>query len=112
MIYFDTANGANTFRTCSNVANGAATWGTVATGITNTTVGVSTLVSANGASNVTVNTGYVTANSNIFLQTQGTIGTGNSGNVRVSATTPNTSFVITSSNNADTSQIRWLIINP
>ncbi len=90
-------------------------WGSVAIGIgagVAQTVGVSTLAVANGISTVTVNTEYVTANSNIFLQTQGTIGTGNSGNVRVSATIANTSFTISSSNNADTSQVHWLIINP
>lgn len=85
-------------------------WGILATGIgagANSTVGSATLI----AGTITVNTGYVTANSNIFLQTQGTIGVANAGNVRVSAIVIGTSFDITSTDNADTSTVRWFIVN-
>jgi hypothetical protein len=102
-------NGAIVYNTTTNIfqvfQNGQ--WATLTTGLTNVTVGFATL----GPGNVTVNTSYVAANSNIFLQTQGTIGTANSGNVRVSAITPGTSFIISSSNPADTSIVRWFIVN-
>lgn len=106
------ANGAIIYNTTLNsyqiYQNQA--WGGIATGIQNgpnSTVGVAILA----AGTVVVDTTYVTANSNIFLQTQGTIGAGNSGNVRVSAVVPGTSFTITSTNNADTSLVRWFIVN-
>jgi hypothetical protein len=106
------ANGAIIYNTTTNrfelYQNGQ--WGTIAAGIstgTAPTVGSATL--AGGT--VTVNTTAVNASSNIFLQTQGIIGTNNSGNVRVSAIAANTSFTITSSDVADTSIVRWFIVN-
>jgi len=104
MIYYDTT--LNNYQIYQN-----GQWGSLAAGIgagANTTAGSATLA----AGTIVVASTYVTANSNIFLQTQGTIGAANSGNVRVSATTPGTNFTITSTDNADTSIVRWLIINP
>lgn len=99
-VYYDSTNNLLRGRVNAN-------WGTLQTNIANLNVGSATLA----AGTVTVNTIYVTANSNIFLQTQGTIGAGNSGNVRVSAVVPGTSFTITSTDNADTSAVRWFIVN-
>lgn len=67
--------------------------------------GTATLV----AGTVTVNTTAVTANSVILLTTK--IVGGTQGILAVSAQTVGTSFVITSSNVADTSTVNWLIIN-
>ena len=85
-------------------------WGILAAGIgggASSTVGSAILVGGT----VIVNTAYVTANSNIFLQTEGVIGAPDVGNVRVSATVAGTSFTITSTENADTSTVRWFIVN-
>jgi hypothetical protein len=76
----------------------------IATG-TNASVGTSTLV----AGTVTVSTTAVTASSKIFL-TCGVVG-GTQGILSVGTITGGTSFVINSSNAADTSQINWFIIN-
>ena len=87
-------NGAlNTVLTVNIAGNGA------------NTLGNSTLVG--GA--VTVATTAVPAGAHIFLQTRGNVGTGNSGNVYVSAIVANTSFTITSANGADTSIVDWFI---
>jgi hypothetical protein len=109
------ANEANGFMYYNTTANNIRArvngqWGTIAAGISTgaaPTVGFATLVGGS----VTVNTTAVAASSNIFLQTQGIIGTANSGNVRVSAIIANTSFTITSSEVADTSIVRWFIVN-
>lgn len=58
----------------------------------------------------TVNTTLVTANSRIFLTAQSTGGT--PGALRVSARTPGTSFVITSTSATDTSTVAWHIVEP
>jgi hypothetical protein len=70
------------------------------------TVGVVTLA----AGTATVNTAAVKSNSRIMLTNQNPGGT--VGFLHVSARTADTSFVITSSNAADTSDIAWMIVNP
>lgn len=70
------------------------------------TVGVVTLA----AGTATVNTAAVKSNSRIMLTNQNPGGT--VGFLHVSARTADTSFVITSSNAADTSDVAWVIINP
>lgn len=72
----------------------------------NATMGVATLVGGT----VTVSTTKVTASSRIFLTHQNNSGT--IGFVTVSARTASTSFVITSSNGSDTSDIAWVILEP
>jgi len=72
----------------------------------NAKMGVSTLV----AGTVTVSTTAVTASSRIFLTSQSDGGT--PGFQRITARTAATSFVITSSNGADTSVIAWMIVEP
>jgi hypothetical protein len=72
----------------------------------NAKMGTATLV----AGTVTVSTTAVTATSRIFLTSQADGGT--VGFQRVSARTAATSFVITSSNAADTSTIAWFIVEP
>jgi hypothetical protein len=72
----------------------------------NAKAGVATLV----AGTVTVNTTAVTANSRIQLT--GQVDGGTPGFQRVSARVAGTSFTITSSNAADTSQVAWLIVEP
>jgi hypothetical protein len=72
----------------------------------NGTMGIATLVGGT----VTVNTTKVTASSRIFLTTQnpgGVVGT-----PYVSARTGGVSFVITSTNAGDTSDVAWIIIEP
>jgi len=69
---------------------------------TNATMGVATLV----AGTVTVNNTGVTANSRIFLTHQNNAGT--PGFVSITAKVVGTSFTITSSNAADTSDIAWI----
>ncbi len=71
---------------------------------TNSKIGTIALVSGTA----TVANTSITANSRIFLTSQTDGGT--PGWLRVSAKTVNTSFVITSSSNTDTSTIAWLII--
>lgn len=73
---------------------------------TNAKIGTAALV----AGTVTVATTAVTAASLIFLTSQADGGT--PGFLRVTAITAGTSFVITSSNAADTSTVAWLIIEP
>ncbi len=73
---------------------------------TNAVMGIATLV----AGIVIVNTTKVTANSRIFLTHQNNSGT--PGFVSVIARVVGTSFTITSSNAADTSNIAWQIIEP
>lgn len=68
--------------------------------------GVATLV----AGAATIATTEVTANSRIFLTSQADGGT--PGFLRVSARTAGTSFVITSSDGADTSTVAWLMTEP
>lgn len=72
----------------------------------NAKMGIATLV----AGAVTVSTTAVTATSRIFLTSQ--VDGGTPGFVRVSSRTAATSFVITSSNGADTSDIAWIIVDP
>jgi len=72
----------------------------------NAKMGISTLV----AGAVTVTTTAVTATSRIFLTSQADGGT--PGFQRITARTAATSFVITSSNAADTSNIAWMIVEP
>ena len=72
----------------------------------NATMGVKTLV----AGTATVSTTAVKTNSRIMLTNQNPGGT--VGFLHVSARTADTSFVITSSNAADTSDIAWMIVNP
>lgn len=72
----------------------------------NATSGVATLV----AGTVTVNTNKVTATSRIQLT--GQVDGGTPGFQRVSARVAGTSFTITSSNAADTSQVAWTLIEP
>lgn len=72
----------------------------------NARMGVVTLV----AGTATVSNTSVTATSRIFLTSQ--VDGGTPGFVRVSARTAATSFTITSSNAADTSDIAWLIVEP
>lgn len=74
------------------------------------TRGTATLSGASGT--VTVNTAAVTANSLIFLTvTNG--GTTYAGRLRVSARTPATSFVITSSGGAtDDVPVSWMLFEP
>ena len=74
---------------------------------TNSTMGVVTLV----LGVATVSTTKVTANSRIFLTTQGGTLT-NVASVYISARTPGTSFTITSMNLLDTSDVGWLIVEP
>jgi hypothetical protein len=74
---------------------------------TNATMGVVTLV----AGTATVSTTKVTANSRIFITTQGGTLT-NIGAQYISARTAGTSFVITSMNILDTSTVGWKIIEP
>lgn len=69
-------------------------------------MGVATLV----AGTVTVSNTKVQANSRIFLSGQNSSGT--HGELTVSARTAGTSFVITSSNAADTRQVAWMIVEP
>lgn len=76
----------------------------IATG-TNASVGTATLASGT----VTVNTSAVTASSQIIITVQET-GQYN-GRVRVSARTAGTSFTISSSDNTDTAQVSWIILN-
>lgn len=85
--------------------------GTVGKGLyvkegTNATMGASVLV----AGTVTVSTTKVTANSRIMLSNNANGGT--VGVPYISARTAATSFVITSTNAADTSTIAWLIVEP
>jgi hypothetical protein len=72
----------------------------------NATSGTATLV----AGTVLVNTTKVTANSRIQLTAQ-TTGAG-PGALRVSARVAGTSFTITSSSGADTSQVAWFLVEP
>lgn len=72
----------------------------------NATSGIATLV----AGTVTVNTNKVTATSRIQLTSQ--VDGGTPGFQRVSARVAGTSFTITSSNAADTSQVAWTLIEP
>lgn len=72
----------------------------------NATQGIATLA----AGTVTVNTNKVTANSRIQLTTQ--VPGGTVGAPYVSARVAGTSFTITSTNGADTSQVAWTIIEP
>lgn len=62
------------------------------------------------AGTVTVANTSVTANTRIFMDGQNTSGT--AGELSVSARTAGTSFVITSSNVADTRTVAWLLIEP
>lgn len=71
---------------------------------TNAKIGTSVLV----AGTVTVTNTSVTANSRIFLTSQSD--GGSPGFLRITAKTAATSFVITSSNAADTSTVAWLIV--
>lgn len=73
----------------------------------NQTMGVTTL----SGGTQTISTTKVTANSRIFLTTQGGTLT-NVGSPYISARTAGTSFVITSSNVLDTSDVAWLIVEP
>lgn len=73
---------------------------------TNATMGVATLV----AGTVTVTTNKIAANSRVFVSRQTAGGT--PGDVGVSARTPGTSFVLTSTSGTDTSQVAWLILTP
>lgn len=70
------------------------------------TMGVVTLT----AGAATVNTSAVKSNSRIMLTNQNPGGT--VGFLHVSTRTANTSFVITSSEAADTSDVAWMIVNP
>lgn len=63
-------------------------------------------------STVTVATTAVTATSRIFLTAYGTAGGGPTGAMRVSARTPGTSFVITSSVAAEAGTVAWMIVEP
>lgn len=72
----------------------------------NAKMGTSTL----SAGTVTVSTTAVTASSRIFLTSQSDGGT--PGFQRVTARTAGTSFVITSSNAADTSTVAWMLVEP
>lgn len=72
----------------------------------NATIGVVTLA----AGTATVSTTAVKSNSRIMLTNQNPGGT--VGFLHVSARTADTSFVITSSNAADTSDVAWMIVNP
>lgn len=72
----------------------------------NARMGVSTLVGGT----VTVSNTSITSNTRIFLTHQNNSGT--PGFVTVSARTASTSFVITSSNGADTSDIAWFLMEP
>lgn len=62
------------------------------------------------AGTVTVSTTAVTASSRIFLTHQNNSGT--PGFLSVTAKTASTSFIITSSNAADTSTVAWIIFEP
>lgn len=72
----------------------------------NKRMGASVLV----AGTVTVSNTTVTASTRIFLSTSTAGGT--VGHPYVSARTAGTSFVITSTNGADTSTIAWLLMEP
>lgn len=74
---------------------------------TNATMGVATLV----AGTVTVSTTAVTANSRIFLTTEGGTLT-NVGSEYIETRTAGTSFVIKSTNALDASNVAWLIVEP
>lgn len=63
------------------------------------------------AGTVTVATTAVTATSLIFVNGHDD-GAGTEGNIRVSARTPGTSFVITSSEATDVSKVAWMIVDP
>lgn len=71
---------------------------------TNAKIGTAVLV----AGTVTVANTSVTANSRIFLTSQSD--GGSPGFLRITAKTVGTSFVITSSNGADTSTVAWMIV--
>lgn len=73
---------------------------------TNARMGLATLV----AGTVTVNTTAVTANSRIQLTAQSTGAA--PGACRISARTPGTSFVISSTSGTDTSTVAWQIVEP
>lgn len=77
----------------------------IATGA-NASVGTSAAMTAGS---ITISTTAVTANSQIFL-THATLG-GTQGILSVGTITAGTSFVINSSNAADTGTVNWLIIN-
>lgn len=72
----------------------------------NASIGVS---GAMTAGTITISTTAVTASSKIFL-THASVG-GTVGTLSVGTITAGTSFVINSSNNADTSTVNWWIIN-
>lgn len=72
----------------------------------NATIGVATMV----AGVATVMTNKIAANSMVFLTSQNDSGT--PGAFRISARTPGTSFTITCTQNGNTSQVAWWIINP
>ncbi len=72
----------------------------------NCRMGTATLVGGT----VTVSNTVVTANSRIFLSAQDASGT--HGNLGISAKTAATSFVITSTDGADTRSVAWLIVEP
>lgn len=72
----------------------------------NATMGTGVLV----AGTVTINTTKVTANSRIFLTVQ--VAGGTQGILSVGTVTAGTSFVINSTNAADTSTVAWIIVEP
>lgn len=86
--------------------------GTVGSGLyikegTNATMGTATLVGGT----LVVSTNKVTANSRIFLQSEGGTVT-NLGTIYVSARSAGTSFTVTSSNVLDTQTFVWVIVEP
>lgn len=102
-----TATTGNLTSTAGSLVLSAAGQGITVKEGANARMGVVTLSS--GAA--TVATTAVTANSRIFLTGQED-GSGTEGFVRVSARTPATSFVITSSQGTDNSIVAWLLVEP
>lgn len=72
------------------------------------TMGVGALVGGT----LLVANAQVTATTRIFLSDQGGGVPGNIGSLYVSARVPGTSFTVTSTNGADTSNFAWLLVQP
>jgi hypothetical protein len=102
--HFRVSNSGDTQTTNGNSQILTAGFGLGVKAGTNSKIGTAVLV----AGTVTVATTAVTANSSIFLTSQ--VDGGTPGFLRITAKTAGTSFVITSSNGADTSTVAWIIV--
>lgn len=104
-VIIDRASGDTTIST-GNLLVGTAGKGLRIGEGANAKMGTAVLI----AGAATVATTAVTASSRILITSQ--VDGGTPGFIRVSARTPGTSFVITSSNGADTSTVAWFIVEP